>query len=146
MKPKKKSAQRLLKRLMKTHSQKLERLSELFNEEHGRWDQTTCDMSCAYEHGYDLWSIYLWSQTGAASFEFEELYSRLPKYFDRVARNVCDEFINAVSSIECECGTYIYQPEYCDGYCSSCGRTQKDWAIKLALGNSSLGKALFGIK
>lgn len=97
----------------------LEKLSELYEDEHGDCDQNSCDMSIAYRMGYFRWAICQYSGCGAASDRFIELYEQLPKIFHKHAEKerklLCKE-----EHIECECGSIIWLPEEVDYYCDSC--------------------------
>lgn len=110
-----------------THEVLIDTLEMLFEREHGGCDDTTCDMTVAFDAGYSLWAIYLFSSSGATSDEFNELYERLnKKRFERDARKECNEFVKECPSTECHhCNSYIYHYEanQTHFHCSNCGKS-----------------------
>lgn len=109
---------------------KLNKLVELYERDHGGCEDTTCGMHHAMQAGYDLVALERWSGSGAACDEFYDLYSTLPKTYKMFGRKhdkQVNEFIKEVPIKPCECGAYIYNPDDCDGHCSSCGRQLKEY-------------------
>lgn len=111
-----------------SYESKLERLQELVYSEHVcGCSESTCDINASYNHGYGLWSIYLFSSSGAASEEFTELLDSLPqKQFSAEAELERKEFVKEVSHAECShCNAVSWDIESIEEngnvFCGSCG-------------------------
>jgi hypothetical protein len=105
----------------------IKKLVELVEEEHcNGCGQSTCDISAAFNAGFTLWAVYLFSNTGAGSEEFGKLYNGLPKSFKKQASKECDEFIKTVTHAECShCNAVTWDIDINETeiYCDNCGKT-----------------------
>jgi hypothetical protein len=107
------------------YKNKISKLTELLNIEHGDCDDTTCAIAVCMENEYNLWAISLFSSTGASSEEFDKIYNSLPRdQFDIEAEAERAEFVESIPSVSCpHCNAVVYNPEECDYYCSNCAKT-----------------------
>ena len=120
-------------RLSRKTSALVDKLEALLQNEHTcGCDQSTCDVSQSYNFGYVLWALYLFDSSGAASDEFTALYAQLPRSFYAAARREADEFCDSVEHFECRyCNAVIWDPQWSEGHCESCGGVTKDWEERL---------------
>ncbi len=103
---------------------RLERLRDLVERDHGGCEDTTCTMATAMRHGHWLVAIETWASSGASDAEFDRLYAVLPatyRFFGRAYKAESAEFCK-IPSAECSCGAYVYEPEDVDYHCSNCGK------------------------
>lgn len=107
----------------------LERLDELYEEEHGGCDESTCSMQVAFEHGYTIHAIECFASSGAASDEFYKLLKKIPrKLLSKYSRHEAHMFCNEVSHAECpHCNAISWQVEYLTNskgeiYCGNCAQ------------------------
>jgi len=114
--------------MSKRYDQLTDQLFELLQAEHGGCDESTCDISCAMHHNFQLWAIELFAGCGAASDEFNKLYNRLPKKkFAKDAEAERAEMCKIDNSTCPHCNAVTWEPEYVTDtkgfvYCGSCAR------------------------
>jgi hypothetical protein len=77
-------------------------------------------MHYAFNYGYYNHALELWASSGAASREFDNFKPNRQK-----SKTEAKKFHKEVEHLECECGAIVYEPSWCDGYCSSCGKENK---------------------
>ncbi len=106
-----------------TKAERLDRLVELINRDHGGCDSQTCDISVSLRYGFYIIAIESWASSGAACNEFSSLYSKLPKTYKCLGADwskECEEF-RKIPSIQCpHCNAYLYDPEDYGYHCDSC--------------------------
>lgn len=100
-------------------SMSMEQALRLIERDHGGCDQSTCTIGVALRHGYAAVAIDSWIGSGSASREFDGV--TLPISFEDVTAEAA-EMYNDLKHVECECGSVIWEPEWCDYYCDSCGK------------------------
>lgn len=61
-----------------------------------------------------------------ASEAYEYIMNHHQERWDREAEAQREWLTENVSHLECECGAVIWHPETCEGFCSSCWRTNGD--------------------
>jgi hypothetical protein len=109
----------------------LERLEELVNEEHCcNCDDTTCSIRVAFNNGQTMHAVKEFWDTGAASDRFNKLMEILLSLKSRrmwfnTQLNKENKELLKVSHAECECGAVVWELEWNDAYCSSCGGKAK---------------------
>ena len=105
-----------------------DKLIELLKKEHiDACDSATCDINFAYDEGYAYWPIELFSSSGAASKEFDDLYDQLSPAFFKEAEEERKQMAEA-SHTECpHCNAIIWGEDDAD-FCDSCGRDPSEEA------------------
>jgi hypothetical protein len=114
--------------MSKRYDKLTDQLFELLETEHGGCEETTCDISCAMSHNFQLWAIELFAGCGASSDEFNRLYEKLPK--KKFAKDAEAERVEMckIENSECpHCNAVTWEPEYVTDskgfvYCGSCAR------------------------
>ena len=97
---------------------KLEKLLE--NEHIHGCDQNSCDINFAFQEGYTLWAIELFSGTAAASKNFERLYAQLSPNFKKEAEAERKLMVKEPHT-ECpHCNAVLWGDDEYD-YCNNCG-------------------------
>lgn len=116
-----------MKQMSQKYSSIVARLEELLDAEHcACCDSHTCDIDVCFDDGFTLWSIELFSGCGAASPEFDKLYSKLPKRFSADAERERKAFVSATEHATCpHCNAVTWHTENFGGtvHCDSCGKT-----------------------
>lgn len=102
---------------------------ELVNDEHVcGCGQASCDINAAYENGFGLWAVYLFSNSGAASDEFMRLFKRLPKRrFNIESERERKAFVKNVEHLECmHCNAVVWESEFCDNCGNHVSKTKEN--------------------
>lgn len=109
---------------MSRTTDKVERLADLIRRDHGGCEDTTCTIATALEHGLALVAFESWGSSGASCADFDRLYASLPKSYRMGGREYEAERLEfcKIPAVECRCGAYVYNPDDCGRYCSSCGK------------------------
>ena len=116
-------------KIEKLDGEKIGRLIELVHEEHVcECGQNSCSINASFANGYTLWSVFLFSESGAASEEFTETLGSLPqKEFERVAECEREAFVKNTSHAECpHCGAVSWDVESIEFnnkiHCDNCAK------------------------
>lgn len=116
-----------MKQMSQKYSNIVTRLEELLDAEHcSCCDSLTCDVDVCFDDGYTLWSIELFSGSGASSKEFDKLYSQLPKRFRADAERERKAFVKDTEHATCpHCNAVTWHTEHFDDtiHCESCAKT-----------------------
>lgn len=118
-----------LSKISKKHNLILNKLEELYEEEHGGCEESTCSMQVAFEHGYTIHALDCFASSGAASDEYYALWNKIPrKLKDAYSRYEAELLCKEISNAECSyCNAVSWQIEYLKNtkgeiYCGSCAK------------------------
>lgn len=102
-----------MKPMGRKYAELCEQLEQLVENEHVcGCGQDSCDINASFTHGFTLWSIVLFSSSGAASKEFETLFRKLPKRFNADAERERKMFIETVAHDACpNCGAVVWHDD-----------------------------------
>lgn len=111
-------------KVFKDRAEVLAELWALLETEHGGCDDTTCSIQVAMGQGFDVHAMDCFASSGAASDEFYELWNSLPKrYRDNESRKQAREICKTIKHSECKCGAIVWETDWNESFCSSCGGT-----------------------
>lgn len=106
----------------------VDELMDLLRHEHlSLCEDNTCDINYSAQEGFDYWALELFSGSGAASDEFEELYNQLSPAFFKEAEKERKELLKQ-PFVECpHCNAYTWgvtkkQAKEENWICDDCGK------------------------